>query len=227
MKYREIVYDILSDLQQVYDDKKITEYHVLYWVTFVANAMIKGHLDNEYARTGQKSGQYLTVFENIPVKTSEWQTKYIEVPGVFVDMDFQRGIEYITYGPKSSQQNPNFFNVVFSLTTPARARMLNASHEKPAPDNPYYYVVGGKILFLGIGKIDVPDIEMGLYLGLDPRKITDLDEECPLPVHLVEQLKYKIVNLGRFVMSIPADNVNDGKDTNVTPQPKQQVNEQQ
>ena len=76
--------------------------------------------------------------------------------------------------------------------------------------------------------MDIKEVELGLYLAIDPRQVEDLDAECPLPEHLVSQMKYEIVNLGRFVMSVPADNVNDGKDTiQVTPPKNVAQNEQQ
>jgi len=226
-KYREIVYDLLKDLKQTYDDSSIVEYSVLWWVSMVANKFLKQHLDNEQGRTGQMPGRFLTVFPETKLLTSSFshKRKYIQLPGVLLDMDYDRSIAYITYNVQD-ELIPGFTQVKFSMITPAHAHLLQASHETPTPTNPYGYVVADQIFTLGLEAVDVPEVEMGLYLAIDPRKVNDMDAECPLPEHLVSQMKYEIINLGRFVMSVPADKVNDGNDTIQVAPPKQITNEQ-
>jgi hypothetical protein len=70
---------------------------------------------------------------------------------------------------------------------------------------------------------NVDELEVALYQSIDPRVVeVDLEAECPLPENVIAQMKYEIFNLGRFVMSVPQDKLNDGNNSTVTPEPKQQ-----
>jgi hypothetical protein len=234
-KYREIVYDNLKNLKQVFASSDIQEYQVLWWVSMVANKFLKGHLDNQWAKSGQMSGKFLSVFPEVKVLTSPVNTgniikkrKYVELPGILMDFDFERGVDYVSYDLSSIEPSaPPFTQVLFDRTTSGGAHRLYASHELPSPQRPYFYLVNKYMYFLGIEDANIENLEMGLYLNIDPREIVDMDDECPLPGHLLSQMNYEIVNLGRFVMSVPMDKINDGNDTTVTQPPKQIVNEQQ
>jgi hypothetical protein len=234
-KYREIVYDVMSDLKQVYDDKQITEYHVLWYVSTIGSLLLKQHLDNEYGRTGRMSGRYLSIFPDVEVITTPVASKnvvpnrkYVSLPAILLDFDFERAVHYITYYRTVEGDAPAFQNIQFQRTTPGIAQGLNATFEKPTPDNPYFYIVGNNVYFLGVENVKVDKVEMGLFLALDPRTVVSMEDDCPLPPHLVSQLKYQIINLGRFVLSIPQDKVNDGNDMTLVAPPKQvNENEQQ
>ena len=229
-KYREIVYDVLSDLRQIYDDKQITEYHVLWYVSTIGSLLLKQHLDNEYNRTGRMSGRYLNVFPDVKILTSPTNTgnivkgrKYIELPAILLDFDFEKAVHYVSYS--LSNKPPEFQTIQFSRTTPAIAQRLNATFETPTADNPYFYLVGNIMYFLGLEEANVESVEMGLFTAIDPRAVASMEDDCPLPPHLISQLKYQIINLGRFVLSIPSDKVNDGNDTTFVSPPKPNQNE--
>lgn len=213
MKYREIVYDIQKDLKMVYDDADIQPYQVLYWVSVVANKFIKQHIDNEGKRGSWAGGKYLSVFPEVPVATVMTNgknmvkgRKYSELPANILDFDFDKAIGYIAYRLDDAE----IPYVLFSRTTAGQIPNLSATFEKPTSDNPYFFIVGTNIYYLGIEKLKIDSVEMGLYTAIDPRAVLDMDEECPLPEHLVEQTKFTIINMGRFVMNIPKDAINDG-----------------
>lgn len=234
-KYREVVYDILTDLKQIYDDKTITEYHVLWYVSTIGSKLIKQHLDNEYTRTSRMSGRYLSIFPEVDILTASNNSnivkgrKYVQIPGILLDFDYDRAVNYVTYSVLDKDKNPAFQDVTFQRTTPAIAQLLNATFEKPSPTNPYFYTVGDIVYFLGLETLNVEKVEMGLFLGIDPRAVASMEDDCPIPTHLLDQLKYQILNLGRFVLSVPTDKVNDGNDTIVASpaKPIETQNEQQ
>ena len=211
MKYREIVYDLVSDLNQAFDDANIQPYHVLYWVSVVANKFTKQHIDNELKRGSWASGRFLSVFPSVPVLTSPGGEipkgrKYSALPASLLTFDHDGGIGYVAY----RLENSEIPYQLFSRTTAGQVPNLSATFERPTPDNPYYYIVGNNIPYLGIEKIKVDDVEMGLYTAMDPRAVVDLDAECPLAEHLVHQLIMEIANMGRWVLNVPKDVINDG-----------------
>jgi hypothetical protein len=174
------------------------------------------------------SGRYLSIFPDVKILTTPTNLgnlvagrKYVRLPAILLDFDYDRAVEYITYKKGSSTDSPAFQTVQFQRTTPAISQLLNATFEKPEPDNPYFYLIGDIVYFLGIEATDVDSVEMALFTAIDPRAVVSMDDDCPIPPHLISQLKYQILNLGRFVLSVPTDKVNDGNDTTVVPPPKQ------
>jgi hypothetical protein len=181
------------------------------------------------------SGRYLTVFPSVQVQTFQTGAtnivpgrKVVKLPGILLDFDFERAVSYVSYTNRLDTNPPSFQTIQFERTTPTVARTLNATFETPTSSNPYFYVVNKYVYFLGLENLNVEEVEMGLFLAVDPRGVAGMDDDCPLPPHLIQQLKYQIINLGRFVMSVPVDNVNDGNDTIASAPAKEKIeNEQQ
>ena len=231
-RWREVIYDNLKSLKQVSATSDIQEYQVLFWAAMVGNKLMKQHLDKEFVRTGMMSGKYVTVFPEVEILSSPISTtglvksrKYIELPGVIMDSDFDKGVDYVTYALSDleSGMSPNYTRVLFSRTTGSGAFRVYSSHEEPSPKNPYFLIQGKIMYFLGLENTDIKKLEIGLYLTIDPRTVIDMEQECPIPEHLLEQLSYGLKNLGTFALSVPADKLNDGNDTVQTQAPKPQT----
>lgn len=75
---------------------------------------------------------------------------------------------------------------------------------------PYWYRVGDRIYFLGTECINICGIEIGLYLSLAPDTVCDLDEPFPFPDELIVIMQRHVLDLGRFVLMMPTDRVNEG-----------------
>jgi hypothetical protein len=219
--YRYVANSVQEVLKQNTDDADIPLAQILFWASVIANNLRKLHLDKQLKK-GSMNGTFLSVWDNVPVQNAPASLppatianrKYVDIPEALVELIFDQAVNYITYSYDTGCcDSPAWIDVVFSRTTPSAARRLYMNpHEKPSPENPYFYVIGDKIYFLGIECVTVRTIEMGLYTNYDPNTPCDLDDRVPLPDHLIETLLAQLVNMGRFSFAFPKDRTNDGDD---------------
>lgn len=209
--FRDVVNDIVVNLKQVYDDKPINETQVAYWVLLVGNRLKSQHINK------RESGAFLNTFPKVPVLTGDGITtpkgrKYIELPTSIYDFDNDKGINYISYCADDCEQPLN--RVLFSRTSPsALSRLSMSSYEKPRASNPFFYRSGNKIYLMGIECVETTCVELGLYSALDPVTEICLDEPFDFPEELLVILQRQVIDLGRFVLMIPEERVNDGDNT--------------
>ncbi len=211
---RHIVDDISTDLKQIVDDKLVQSSQVAFWVTMVGNRLKSQHIGK------RDTGAFLTVFDEVAVTTTSVSSKnevknrqFIKLPQCIYDYDKDGGIEYISYSLEKDMPGcpPAFANTTFTRTTPSLSeRIYYNKYEKPSPRNPYFYRVHDHIYFLGIEKVDIQKVEIGIYTSLDPLTSVDLDKEFDFPDELIIILKRQVLDLGRFALLMPSDNVNDG-----------------
>jgi hypothetical protein len=219
---RTIVNDISKDLKQTFDDKEVLDIQIAHWVIMIGNRIRSQHIAK------RDSGAFLSVFPNVPVQMFTSNAgrnqikgrKYIEIPEVIYDYDKDGGIEYISYYLEDIEPGcpPPFTNQTFTRTTPSDVqRIYFSSYEKPTPKNPYFYRVGRYIYFLGVECANVKNVEIGIYAALKP--VTDpelqLDEPFDFPEETLYILKRQVIDLGRFVLLMPQDKVNDGTNEQV------------
>ena len=62
---RHIVDDIVLDLRQNFDDKKIQVAQIAYWIIIVGNRLRAQHIQK------RSSGAFLTTFAEVPVEVSD------------------------------------------------------------------------------------------------------------------------------------------------------------
>jgi hypothetical protein len=102
--------------------------------------------------------------------------------------------------------------------------------EVPSPTNPYFYRQGNYLYLLGTESVHVPRVELGLKSTFDPTDISlDIDQACEFPVELLPVLKRQVLDLGRFILQVPEDLMNDGAGMQSKELPSQKlisVNEQ-
>jgi hypothetical protein len=62
---------------------------------------------------------------------------------------------------------------------------------------------------MGIRAIDVNEIEVCLNTTFNPRTVSSMDDEFDFPQELLPILQRQVLELGRFVMIVPKERVND------------------
>ncbi|PHS03990.1 MAG: hypothetical protein COA88_14660 [Kordia sp.] len=213
---RHIVDDIAKDFKQVFDDKIIQKSQFAYWVLLIGNRLRAQHISK------RDSGAFLSTFI-VPVNVHTVNNnpneiksrKHIILPKCIYDYDEDKGIEYMSYYVEERIEGcrPPFTNQTFTRTTPkASERLYFSKYETPNPKNPYFYRVSDHLYLLGIECVDVKNIEIGIYSTLDPVTEIDLDAPFDFPEELLIQLKRQVLDLGRFVLLVPEERVNDGND---------------
>jgi hypothetical protein len=204
---RFVVYDLLNDLKQIYDDAALTPFKVYYWTLIHADRLRKLHIEKI------DSGAYVYRFDNVVVSVDPVTGRnYFELPAAIYDFDKDDGIDYITYPPIYDLSLPMFASTTFTRTTPGKAaRLYFREEERPSPSNVYFYRQNKYIYLLGVEEINLNAIEVGLKTSLAPAALdTDIDAAFDFPQDLIPVLKRQILDMGRFVMQIPADLINDG-----------------
>lgn len=210
MRYSDAVGSLSSTLRQVYKDIKIEPYKVLYWTGIVANKLLYQHLVKEIASTGWVSGEYLRTFI-ISVK-NDGNKKYFDLPvGILNLTGRDDGIDHVGYNVNSDFGDmPDLGMRQWTRTTASKLpRLYYNVHEKPSPQNPYFYRVGDRAYTVGIETVPVHDLNVGLVMGSTMDSIEDINEEMKLPGHLYPQLEYEILKLGQFALMIPENMSNE------------------
>jgi hypothetical protein len=217
MTYRFVVYDIEKSLKQSFDDANITFTQILYWVQVVANNL---RAENYLQK---KEDAYISTFQPVPVLTDSKGRKYIDLPTQILNLRYDAGIRYITYNFETCCCGGDpLSQVVFDRTTPDALRNLYAEpYTTPNPKNPFFYRIADKVngvsvnrlYLLGIECVDVTDVEIGILSTMNPSDLCNLDDELPLSDELIYTLISEVLKLGRFVMMVPEERVNEGSDS--------------
>lgn len=224
---RNVALEVLTDLKQVFDDKEIQLSQVVYWVLALGDRIKSQHI------LKRDSGAFLTVFDNIPLVVAATSQnpniiagrKYFELPSSIYDFDNDRGIEYVAYVSDGSPEcPPRFTRTTFSRTKPKIAdRLYYGPYETPSPKNPYFYRVSDKVYTLGLEKVEINSVEIGIYMTFDPITMVDIDKPFDFPAELIPVLQRQILDLGRFVLMVPSDWKNDGSEQSEGQVPTQKL----
>ena len=238
MTYRLVANNILEMLKQKFDDRDITLIQIIYLIQVVSNQLRRQYMSEVM------SGLFLSTFDSVSVKidSSNKNRKYFDLPRTIMDLPQSKGIEYITYNYDTGCccDGPNWAQTFFQPTRPGEAfRLYGDPHEKPAPDNPYFYQVGheldgakiNRIYLLGVECVDIQNVEIAIYNVLDPKLICSLDDEIPIPDSLINALNKEVLELARFEFLMPKERINEGADMSrpqatVPAPPPEQTNEQ-
>lgn len=233
-RLRIVVDEILVTIKQTFDDKEVSRAQAAYWTIVVANQLLGKHIAN------RDSGAFLTVYIVPVLESTVTQSrdiikgrKYIELPGGIFDYDKDGGVEYVAYYNTDEECDPEFAKKTILRTSPGELQWLRME-EKTAPSakNPYWYRVGNYIPLVGLEKVPVKEIEIGIYQTIDPLETIDIDQPFHFPQELLHVLKRQVVDLARFsfLFDPQQDRANDGSDNsgNTGNVPKiLSVNEQQ
>lgn len=216
MTYRYVVYDLQKNFNATFDDADFTFNQVLYWVMVVANRI---RIQQVMATN---SDLFTSTFNNIVVHTDSRGRKYIDLPTQVMDLPHNAGVIYITYNEDTcSCEGPAFAQVWFQPVNIGSVQNLYGDeYTKPSAKNPYFYRIGhevdgvgvNRLYLLGIECAPVKSVEIAIRSSLDPKKLCNIDEEIPLPDEMIQDLMMQVLQLGRFIMLMPKENVNEGTD---------------
>lgn len=221
-KLKIVVDEVLVTIKQTFDDKEVGRPQAAYWVIITANKLLSQHIIK------RDSGAFLTTFANVPVikPTSTSKNiikgrKYVELPGFIFDYDKDDGVEYMAYYAEDDECEEPFMKRRITRTSPDKIDWLYRSENtKPSPKNPYWYRSGNILYLLGIEKVPVKEVEMGIYMTVDPLEKIDLDADFNFPQELMDVLKRQVVDLARFSFLFPSDRSNEGTDEASDPKSK-------
>ncbi len=219
---RTVVDDLIKDFKQHFDDKQIQKTQIAHWIIMLGNRLLSQHIAK------RDSGAFLSIYPNVPIEVAAENSapnivkgrKHIVLPTCIFDYDKDGGVEYISYYMDTQEPNcpPPFTRQTFTRTTPSDVhRLYMTDYEKPDPKQPYWYRAGNIIYLLGIECVNPKAIEIGIYSTLKPITDPDIDLDMPFPFpeELLIQLTRQVIDLGRFVMVMPEDRINDGIDSDV------------
>lgn len=216
MTYRYVVYDLQKNFNATFDDADFTFNQVLYWVMVVANRI---RIQQVIATN---SDLFTSTFNNVAVNSDSKGRKYIDLPTQVMDLPNNAGVIYITYNEDTCKcEGPAFSQVWFQpVNIGSIQNLYGDEYTKPSSKNPYFYRVGheidgvgvNRLYLLGIECVPVNDVEIAIRSSLDPKKLCNIDEEIPLPDEMIQDLVMQVLQLGRFIMLMPKENVNDGAD---------------
>lgn len=216
MTYRYVIYDLDKSFNAAFDDADFTLNQIMYWVMVVANRM---RLQQTIATN---TDLFTSTFNNVPVLTDTKGRKYIDLPSQIMDLPNNSGVIYITYNEETCHcEGPSFAQVWFQGVNLGSVQHLYLDeYTKPSAKNPYFYRIGdhidgvkvNRIYLLGLECVDVIDLEIAIKATLDPKQVCSLDDEIPLPDEMIQDLMMQVLQLGRFVMLMPKENINDGED---------------
>lgn len=216
MTYRYVIYDLDKSFNAAFDDADFTLNQIMYWVMVVANRM---RLQQTIATN---TDLFTSTFNNVPVLTDTKGRKYIDLPAQIMDLPNNSGVIYITYNEETCHcEGPSFAQVWFQGVNLGSVQHLYLDeYTKPSAKNPYFYRIGdhidgvkvNRIYLLGLECVDVIDLEIAIKATLDPKQVCSLDDDIPLPDEMIQDLMMQVLQLGRFVMLMPKENINDGED---------------
>lgn len=216
MTYRYVIYDLQKSFNASFDDADFTLNQILYWVMVVANRM------RVQQTMATNTDLFTSTFSSVEVKTDSKGRKYIDLPVEIMDLPNNSGVVYITYNEETCKcEGPSFAQVFFQGVNLGSVQHLYLDeYTKPNSKNPYFYRIGdhidgvkvNRIYLLGLECVPVKDIEIAVKGTLDPKTLCNLDEDIPLPSEMIQELMMQVLQLGRFVMMMPQESVNDGED---------------
>lgn len=144
--------------------------------------------------------------------------RYFELPGVVYDLPHDGGIGFIAYVRTDIPQNcpPQVARVQYSPTTWQELRLLYGDKiQQPSQARPRYIRTRGRVYVFGQDP-DISQLEVGLFLTFPPLTDIDIDQEIPLPAHLLEPLRRMVLQAGNWLMLQPQERyLNDGRANNV------------
>jgi hypothetical protein len=237
---RNLVSSVDLQLKQTSSESTIPLTQIYLWATYFINK----YMSFKYQTT--ESGSYLSIFPSVSVIKSNSNVvpniiageKYSILPRNIYDFPDDRGIDYITYSRSEYPDNVDLGYIgTFMRTSPSKAKRLYYSkYEKPSPANPYFYIHGNYVGYLGIKDLNISTVEMGLITTFDPFQDHDIDDNLPILYDFGDEIHKDMFEMGRFALLVPEDRIQDAA-SNINPEQvpqaravsvnKQQTNQEQ
>lgn len=199
---------------------------VIWWIKIIVNKV-------KSASMTIPSGSYLATFTDIPVHFQYdgrndilRNKKYIELPANIFDMFRDDGVNWLAYSKVIMDEDGKVCYcepVYFQRTTLIEAREMQYNpHEKPSELVPYFIRINNLLYLPGVETVSKFRLDAALYITEKPY-IGDmnLDDEILLNDEQIADVVSRVMSLGRFVMLVPKERVNEGDDTRDIPLYKQ------
>lgn len=214
---REVVGSVRSMLSQTGDDAKISKVQLTLWATWFINKYIYLH------QAKIDTGSYITILPELSVQSSSVTTspnivkarKYSVMPQQIFDLDKDMGIAYITYPYDFIlDSHMHLQDIQFQRIAIGKIDQLKRNpYDTPGPDNPFFFVYGKQIGYLGIDDILVSKLEMAIRTPFDPFTEHSLDDEIPILVMFGADIAKNVYEMGRYELLMPKDRINDAAAT--------------
>ena len=213
---RQLVSSVDIHLQQTGDDEKIPQNQLYSWGMWLVSKY------TSFKVQAIDTGAYLTIMPSVPVVKATVTTtpdiiageKYCVLPRAVLDLDMDKGIDYITYARNDYPDNVDL-GVIGRFTriqSSQSRRIYYSKYETPSMNNPYWYRHGNYVGFLGIGNANISTVEMGLITAFDPFTTHDIDDTLHIMTDYADEIFKDMVEMGRFALLVPGDRTNDGSD---------------
>lgn len=193
--YRYVAHDIAHDLKQLYDEAQINLASIVYWMHIVGDFYKRQRIDRYDAY------QYLNVLSDV-IPTVSGGKSFLTLPS-FYDLLYDKGINYIEV--VSGTAIDRFSRITVSQL----GRIRKSKEEVPSITNRCFYVEGHK-LYLMPTLTNTDKVTVGLYTSFDTTAVISLDDEFVFPQDMIPRLKADLLNMGRLVLSMPDNALNDG-----------------
>lgn len=214
---RYITYNLLTALKQSFADKDISFAQVAFWVKLAVNDIRgkKYEKDKDFVIGG---GSWVS-FTGVPVTIQQTgdnnifpDFKFIDLPAGVFDLEHERGIDYIYYIPPVEMKVP-IKKVWFEKITMRELEMIQDNLEKPRWNRPYFIRVSNRLYLAGIEGVPVDVVNMSILATEKPSlDDTVLDSEVLLNDEEIMQVESAVLQLGRWMLLIPHERVEDGMD---------------
>lgn len=224
VSYRYLCYSLQESLKQVFTDQQITLEMMIFWVKCAVNKVKAKRMNGR----GYDSSSYLTIFTDVPTITQATDTgniiageKYFTLPANILDGNLDRAIDWIAYKAPGSDGIGNY--QFFERTTFTKLYMMKFNpYMNPTPGHPYFVRENINVYLIGIKDLPIQVVSMGLFTSESPY-IGDmnLDDEILLNDEEVIDVINTVVMIGRFVLLIPKERIQEGSDTRDVPAYKQ------
>jgi hypothetical protein len=197
------------------DDAVWSDLAIEYNIRLAANKLKKQTLQKMYAKNDMKGAvDFVTSAPYTLAFDATLEYRYATKPTDVFDLPQGSGINYISYYRPGLPQNcpPQVAKVQFYSTTWRELPMLYADPvQAPGERRPRYIVENDRVFIFGVNPL-VTQVQMGLYLALDPNGIDDTEDLKMSPEALFD-LRRMMLTVANWTLLSPTERLqNDGRD---------------
>lgn len=216
-------------LGETIDDAVWNDLAIEYNIRLAANKLKKQSLSKMYAKNDMKGAvDFVTSAPYTLASDATLEYRYATKPADVFDLPQGAGINYISYYRPGLPANcpPQVAKAQFYSTTWRELPLLYADDlQAPSEKRPRYIVEGERVFIFGINPL-ITQVQMGLYLALDPNS-TDDTEDLNISPETMFDLRRMMLNVANWTLLTPSERLlNDGRDRSVgevRPTPPPQV----
>jgi len=217
---RDFMSDIKATLGLGIDDAEWSDGALAYNVGLNIDLLKKQYLDRRMSRGDDRSvSQEISTFLLPIADETETGRRYFTMPAPVFELAHGGGIAFISYVRTDLPVNcaPQVARVQYSPTTWQELMLIEADPiQRPSKPRPRYIRGSRQRTYLFGQDADIQTLEVGLYLTFPPLTEVDIDQDIPLPAHLIEPLRRMTLQQGNWLMLQPQERLlNDGRANNV------------